>query len=415
MEKFTQKGAIAGFTGIAFGLMTLFGGVDIPTLIAIVSLWALVIAIKNGAFIDVYKGVFRFPVTIFIFMAALVYLCLTRLHEPEIINQTSRSFIVGAIFLPFLSWAFLPFGQKPNKEDRLMAMRGLIAGFAIAALMLSVEALNGYHLYQMANPQQDPKELERNLGRGAYILTIFLWPTLLAIDAQKLDIKLKIFLVVATIFLSTRFGIDLNMVNLAAAAIAFGLALYLPKLMLAMMSIVPAVLITFAPWIYGFVAHWSKSVWKTGEMPLSYERRADMWIYAIDRIHEKPIWGWGLDSARKFDSPVELGGYEWVAIQMHPHSAPLNLWIEGGVVGVFLFVISILAGGLLLYHFGSKNNKIAATLCGSLTAIIVAWAVSYGAWQQWLWMCLLLAIIYPFMVDGLKQKAKQKDEMFEIA
>lgn len=406
MVKSTQKGAIAGVTGIGLGLMTLFGGVDIPTLAAITSFWALIIAIFNGGFTDVIKGVLKRPFSTMFFVAALAYLVLTRINQPEIINQTARSLLVGVLLLPFLSWAFM----TGNGEDKLIAGRGLVAGFVIAALLLSYEAMSGYHLYHLAVPHQDPQEMERNLGRGAYILIIFLFPVLLTIEAQKLDIKLKIFVIIATLFLSTRFGIDLNIITLFVAGIVYGLALLFPRLVIISVNLVATILVAFAPFIYGPVARFAKSLWTDDTIPLSYGRRADMWLYAIDRIKEKPIWGWGLDAAKTFDQPIKWRGFDWTVIQMHPHSAPLNLWLEGGAVGALLFVIAMNFGGFWLLRSAGKNRQLAATISASLTAIIFGWAVTYGAWQQWLWMCLFFAIIYPYLNVLPKKKPKKTVE-----
>jgi hypothetical protein len=272
VDKSTQKGAIAGVTGIGLGLMILFGGVDIPTLAAIVSLWALIISIKYGAFFNVFKGILKRPFSSMFFFAALVYLVLTRINEPEVINETARSLLVGVVFLPFLSWAMM----TGNEEDKRIAGRGLVAGFVFAALLLIYEALSGYQLYKLAVPQQGPLEMERNLGRGAYILIIMLFPVLLAIKSQAFDIKLKIFVILAAAFLSTRFGIDLNMITIMAAGVVYGVALFFPRFALIGINFVATILIAFAPFIYGPVAKWSKTLWEQGTMPLSYERRADI-------------------------------------------------------------------------------------------------------------------------------------------
>ena len=406
MVKSTQKGAIAGVTGIGLGLMILFGGVDIPTLAAITSLWALIVAIVQGGILEVIKGVLKRPFSSMFFIAAVVYLVLTRINQTEVLNETARSLLVGVLFLPFLSWAFM----TGNEEDKKIAGRGLIAGFVFAAVLLSYEAVSGYRLYHLAVPHQDPQEMERNLGRGAYILIIMLFPVLLTIKAQHLDTKLKIFVIVAAIFLSTRFGIDLNIITIAVAGIVYGLALVFPRVAIISVNLVASVLIAFAPFIYEPIAKFAKSLWTPDTIPLSYGRRADMWLYAIDRIKEKPIWGWGLDAAKTFNQPIKWRGFDWTVLQMHPHSAPLNLWLEGGAVGALLFVIAINFGSIWLLRSVGKNRDLAATISASLTAIIFGWAVTYGAWQQWLWICLFFAIIYPFLNNMPKQRSKKASE-----
>src|SRR6185503_20527219 len=62
------------------------------------------------------------------------------------------------------------------------------------------------------------------------------------------------------------------------------------------------------------------------DMPQTDSIRLDYWSHAIDWIAMRPLKGWGLDASRVFGPGIKL----------HPHNAPLQVWLELGVVGAVL-------------------------------------------------------------------------------
>ena len=398
--KFSQKGAIVGVTGIFLGLLTAFGGVDLPALL-IFAFWAIIVVAKNNAWGEILSGIKRgiIPIVLAIFCAG--YFIYTRISIGLSFNETSKSFVAALVLLPFLAWAF-----TGKNYDKTIIRRAFVAGFTLALVFLCFEAINGYAMYRLANPNIDPKELERNLGRGAFILVALLWPLIQTINSLHLDRRFKIALIIGTVFVSTRFNIDLNFVIIIICSIAAGLAYFAPRLVLGAIISGASIILGLAPLFYGYIANYAKAVWPK-PMPLSYERRANMWLYTIEKIKEKPIWGWGLDSAKNFQDIVELGGYKWAAIQTHPHSAPLNIWLEGGVIGVLLFASAIVFAGIGMVFYASRNRNMAQAMAGGIVAVTFAWDFSYGIWQQWLWILLFFVCIYSFY--GVQKESKTKN------
>ena len=407
-DKLSRKGLLIGIIGIFMGILTSFGGVDLPALI-IFAFWAIILIGLRGEWGLIAKAFKRGAPAILVTAICFGYFIYTRIGSGLSFNETAKSYIAAILLFPPFIWAF-----RNKGYDRTIMLRAFVAGFVLALIILCIEALNGYAMYKMANPGIDPKELERNLGRGAFILITLLWPVVGAIDTIDIDRRIKLAIIILTIFISTRFGIDLNFVILALSSFMAFAAYKFPRFIIGSIVSGVAILLGAAPIIYGFAANFAKNNW-AGKMPLSYERRADMWLYTIERIKEKPIYGWGLDSAKTFQDTVELGGYKWTAIQTHPHSAPLNIWLEGGVIGVVLFAIALVIGGGFLLSYVSKHEAAAKPLAGGLSACAIAWAVTYGAWQQWLWFLVIFAICYTvFGANRKKVKQQYSNELQEL-
>jgi exopolysaccharide production protein ExoQ len=114
--------------------------------------------------------------------------------------------------------------------------------------------------------------------------------------------------------------------------------------------------------------------------------RLDIWSFVGSHIAEKPLFGWGLDSARSIPGgnvqiPGGLPGQSW--LPLHPHNAPLQLWLELGVPGAALF--ALFAARLWLALGAVPWPRLyAAAAGGSLVTALVVALGSYGIWQEWL-------------------------------
>jgi exopolysaccharide production protein ExoQ len=121
-----------------------------------------------------------------------------------------------------------------------------------------------------------------------------------------------------------------------------------------------------------------------------------IWSFVGDRIAEHPLRGWGLDASRAIPGGRDLirPGQTW--LPLHPHNAPLQIWLELGVPGAVLFG---LLGGWLWLAVGSARwpRVYAAAACGSLATALLASAATYGIWQEW-WLGTLSFSLFMTMV-----------------
>jgi O-antigen ligase len=107
----------------------------------------------------------------------------------------------------------------------------------------------------------------------------------------------------------------------------------------------------------------------------SWLQRLGYWSKAVEWIWARPLPGWGLDASRAFGP----------GIQLHPHNAPLQIWMELGLIGAVAAAIvwaSIFSG-----LSRPVRTPAAAAAAAAATAYLVFGAVSFGVWQPW-WLAL---------------------------
>ncbi len=128
-------------------------------------------------------------------------------------------------------------------------------------------------------------------------------------------------------------------------------------------------------------------------LKVSAGHRVLIWSFAGDRIAERPLLGWGLDSSRAIHGGLDpiRAGESWMPL--HPHNAALQIWLELGVPGVLLFaLLAALAWRSLAA--AAWPPFFAAAAGSSLTIAFVACFATYGVWQEWwlsvLWFSLFL-------------------------
>jgi O-antigen ligase len=144
-----------------------------------------------------------------------------------------------------------------------------------------------------------------------------------------------------------------------------------------------------------------------GETADSYKisagHRLLIWSFAGDRIAERPLTGWGLDSSRAIpggDDPIRPGE-PW--LPLHPHNAALQVWLELGVPGAALFALlaAIVWRALARVEW---PPLFAAAAGASLTIAFLCCFATYGIWQEW-WLgtlsfSLFLVLVMARAADG---------------
>jgi O-antigen ligase len=259
---------------------------------------------------------------------------------------------------------------------RLLSGLATVAG--VLALLLLFEALTsaaGYKvLLGLIGQTVRPDYAIKIVAQGLYVLTLLAPPALAAVSGRTRWI-LGLVLGAGIIGPALVFGYDAPLLALACAILAAGLVLGLPSLGPRLLAGLSAGGFLLAPVL-------AKGAFALGLderiAPLlseSWLQRLGYWGKAVDWIWARPLPGWGLDASRAFGP----------GIQLHPHNAPLQIWMELGLIG------AVAAAIVWASIFSGLSRPVRTPAAAAATATAVAYlifgAVSFGVWQEW-WLAL---------------------------
>lgn len=131
----------------------------------------------------------------------------------------------------------------------------------------------------------------------------------------------------------------------------------------------------------------------------SVNHRMRIWHFATDRIMERPVLGWGLDSSRAIPGGKDIemitlvypdgGEFPWAEQQLplHPHNIFLQIWLELGLVGALFGAGALLA---LVWAISlTESAWVRFSSAGAMAAGVTFSGLSYSIWQSW-WFCTLM-------------------------
>jgi O-antigen ligase len=261
-------------------------------------------------------------------------------------------------------------------------------------LYSGVEAAFDMPLNRLDEPTTATGILERNPGKGVSILVALAWAGIGALLAARgrWRIALAAALAATTGALALQFHMAANAAGFLAGLGGFALGWLAPRLGPTVVSGVIAAWLLLAPWLTPMILALPGV---TAGLPASWRMRGEIWRFASARIAERPLTGWGLDSARQFsDTILTLDGLPFHAIPLHPHSFSIHVWLETGAVGALLLAAAIVAGGRTASAAFARSRPAAAALTAAMAAVAVIWNVSYGAWQEWWFATAFLAVAW---------------------
>jgi len=261
-------------------------------------------------------------------------------------------------------------------DDPRLTRAGAVAGFAMLALLLAIEAVWALPLNRAAQPGGDFDELSRNVSRGSSLCLALIWPAAAALSARdgggwKLAAAAAL---AGGGFIALQFGQFANTIAFAMGLAAFLAAYLAPRLGLS------AVLAGLLVWLLAapFLTPVLLNAVPADAIPYSWNARIEIWRYICERILEQPWFGHGLDAARQ----------HMPAVPVHPHSASLQIWFETGVSGAGLVAAFLVAGGRELVRRFSGNRPAAAAAAGTLAALGAVGNISFNLWAEW-WLATL--------------------------
>lgn len=293
------------------------------------------------------------------------------------------------------SEAFAP----TRRFSRLLALAVLLA-----ALLLGYEFLTGFteRKWLALDDRQQAFYFNRSI-LTCLVLAVPLVDRLWRGAAGAVDRLLAGLLglvVTALVFLSDSEAAKLGLVMMVVAAAACALAprLILPAIMaafLATMALAPAL----GPMLEAELPAALRS-----RLQPSHESRIDIWESFGEAAMRRPLAGFGFNAAATLqDNPVaqQISAPRRVMLGVgHPHSAPLQAWVDTGAVGAALLA---LAGSLLLVRIRRLPRPRAVAPAAFVAGTFAIVVVAHGAWQGW-WIAVLAVatLLFAAAPDGAR-------------
>lgn len=411
--RLNPRAKIAGAFGVGFGFFAGVGVTGLSLLIGLVGLWALLSGVfgKERPFLAALaRGLKRRWFVWLAFSGFVGWAMITALWSPApvLAGETVRRLAAMMIFAPLAVWA----SSSPNEADQAVARRAILAGIGVALFIIVGESLNGAAVNKLASPEKEPLAIAGDLGRAATATLSLFWVGFACLKRDAYDQRLLIVYVGIGIYTACQFGTDLNSLGLVVGTCGALLALFHPRIALGILTGSCATVMVCAPLLYPFLTRLAVAVVPGGQLPMSYGRRAQMWNYAAELIAQKPLTGWGVGAGSTFDTIISFEGFDWPQIQLHPHAAPLHIWMETGGVGAVLASIAIIgAGSAAITAFG-RHKVAASVLVGGLTFVALQWGLSHAAWREWMWTSFAAVIAFSLALRNYPPKQLDLEEEY---
>lgn len=313
----------------------------------------------------------------------------------------ARSAITG---LKFAGFVLLGAGAaRAVTEDpaapRLLP-RALFAGLALGALLAAGDMLSGHAIRAAVRGLHEaPVELLFGLKPAVSVLAVLL-P--IAATLPGLPGAARAALVAGGLAAALIIPAESARISAVIGVGVYGVArLAGPRLGLAVGGAIGAAILA-APLIVAVALPRLPSL---GTIPPSAAHRVLIWDFVDARISERPILGWGAESARVVPGGRDLFPAEtldrfgltsaesraWFArppaqrLPLHPHNAALQTWLDLGLLGAAL-------AAWLAVALGAAAARIGPGAIGALAAGSVTGMLSYGVWQEW-WIGFGLVVV----------------------
>ena len=292
----------------------------------------------------------------------------------------------GELVLPFL--CALAIAASGRMRPSIVFGRALALSLIAASALMSYELLTDLAIrITLGLGRQYGFVFNRPMLVDLLLMGAVL-PGLLAGGARDRLLALATLLAVgAAIFVSDSGAAKLGLLIMLPVWL---LASILPRLVLTLVALGFAGAMMLAP-VQGLVADALMSPALHQKLAGAHTReRVDIWLSFGEAVRLQPLRGAGFNSSAAFDShPLAARVPEPFRRMLavgHPHSAPIQAWVETGGIGA---VLLILAGLALLWSLRNWPARRMAPALGLFAAGFGVASTAHGAWQGW-WIAALV-------------------------
>jgi O-antigen ligase len=290
-------------------------------------------------------------------------------------------------------------GAALSLDDRRRALvhTTILLGFLVQlanvelALITDGRTVTWVHaLYSLVGGVQRPVVMPVFLDTAMTLIGLLVWPAL-AVTLRRFGHGVAIGLFVLGFLVIRQGGSFTAVIAYGAGALAFLSACWLPRITALLCGWGTALWILSAPFLLRpDMTAWIDAAFRFVEAKAhSWEHRRAIWGFVIDRIHERPVFGWGLGSSRAIPGGHTLLAPGVEILPLHPHDAALQLWLELGLVGALLGAAFFLCLARTVRRSSADRTDFALAIALIVTATINAMA-SYNLWHEW-WLTFLIA------------------------
>jgi O-antigen ligase len=296
--------------------------------------------------------------------------------------------------------------------------RFLVIGTALGAVFLAAEiATRGAILEagRAALGRGDHFIFSVAFNRATAVIAVLAWPLALIFLRRRRPLRAA-----ATIgfglFAIALLDKNASAIALTLGALAFTAAWFAGRLVAGVLAVLFVLSTLVAPLVPLRVLEPIAVARAHPDISFSEFHRLIIWRFTAERIAERPLQGWGMNSSRVIpggkdmvetaiperaprgggDNPVEK-------LPLHPHSAPLQLWLELGLPGA---ILGAAFAGLLTWRLRARtlDRATRATSIGSIVAAGTVFAMSFSVWQSW-WLSAL-ALVAAFTIAAARTPAR---------
>ena len=372
----------------------------IPTLAALAPLQISSAAVIAAFFVCLRRiqnggpWFFRQATYIILILSLIIWSGLSSIWSIDGLHSLSAAFrlLLAATTLIILADAALRLGLS----DKDVFLKWMAYGAIIGVVVTLIYIVTIYfHTIWIQKAEMADHELNA-LNRNASVIVIFMWPWTFAILNTLGRYAAILFVATSSVMLAL-LAPSAPLIALISAAILFLITWHSPLLGKVTLTSIYLLPILAVPYLSILMPHAIAILSEHLPNPTAMVHRFMIWQFSAESILQKPLMGWGLDTARILPG----GGQEITigtthtegtaivgeALPLHPHNAIIQIWLELGLVGLILF--SALFFVLVIAIPNRKKGGAACAMSASvLTAGLMVSQLGFGFWQGW-WLATL--------------------------
>ena len=268
----------------------------------------------------------------------------------------------------------------------------LMISVILSVTYLAIELVTDAYLYRTVTERLlDNSVALSRFNRGTSGLAILIWPVSFLVFQRGLKIT-AVFLLISSFCIATLGDSNSAKASFVLAFITAFLTLTFPRLTLNLIVISVTSFFMLVPIIFLHLLGWFQPV--ASRIPPSTFDRLEIWHRSAVAVIEQPLLGYGIGISRYLPIPKDLSSlYKYFTVPTtHPHNAPIQIWLELGLIGV---VIMLLLIGLVSAPIRRIKGHLKIVAFATGVSIIFTGLVSYGFWQEtWLSIIGMAVILF---------------------